>query len=87
MTRMLPPRAEEAEDLISNLNSKVEERRMTYQLVVVDNHQLDVLGLRLDGALTSSHLQGARQSLWVPNFNMDSDKLCFITEYGTSNAY
>lgn len=34
----------------------VEDGSATYQLVVVDNHQLDVLGLRLDGALTSPHL-------------------------------
>lgn len=35
---------------------------VTCQLVVVDHHQLDVLGLRLDGALTPPHLQGAQQS-------------------------
>lgn len=53
---MQPLHAEEAEGLISDLNPGVEERSITYQLMVVDNHQLDVLGLRLDGALTSPHL-------------------------------
>lgn len=31
----------------------------THQLVVVNHHQLDVLGLGLNGALTSPHLEGA----------------------------
>lgn len=30
---------------------------VTYQVIVVDNHQLDVLGLGLDGALASPHLR------------------------------
>lgn len=41
----------------------------TYQLIIVDNHQLDVLGLSLDGALASPHLEETKQNpqrgVWV----------------------
>lgn len=34
----------------------------TYQFVVVYHHQLDVLGLSLDGALASPHLEGGKKT-------------------------
>jgi len=33
----------------------------THQFIVIDNHQLDVFGLSLDGALPSPHLDGAKE--------------------------
>lgn len=33
----------------------------TYHFIIVYNHQLDVFGLRQDGALSTPHLQGERK--------------------------
>lgn len=48
----------------------------TYQFVVVYHHQLDVLGLSLDGALASPHLEGKKKQQQIKPTQPDVSVHC-----------